>query len=924
MRRIHSLPGSWLACLLMVISMPSAAQPADIPDIDIPYQRYVLDNGLTLIVHEDRKAPIVAVNVWYHVGSKDEKPGKTGFAHLFEHLMFQGSEHHDDEHFRPLEQAGATDMNGTTNTARTNYFQNVPTPALDLALWLESDRMGHLLGVIDQARLDEQRGVVQNEKRQRENAPYGKVWELIAANTYPAGHPYSWTVIGSMEDLDAATLEDAHDWFKRYYGAANAVIAIAGDIKPEEAKKKVEHYFGSIPAGPPIPRQKTWIAKMQGERRQTMQDRVPQARVYKVWNGPPGRTRAATDLYMATQLLTSTKNSRLTNRLVYREQIATDVVAVLNDGEIGSQVLIWATAKPDVELAQIEKALDEEIARFLQEGPTKDEMERVRTRLFANILKGSERIGGFGGKSDILASAEVFGGSPDAYKRDLQYLREASRESVQQTSKAWLSDGVYVLEVHPYPEYNTRPSTVDRSRLPNTGTPPELRLPEFKRFTLDNGLKVVLAERHETPVVSFNLVLNAGFAADSTVPGGTQKPGLATLVADMLDEGTRKRDALTISAELESLGAGVGAGNSLDSTYINLSAIRSLLDPAMQIYADIVRNPGFPGHELERLKKQRIAGILQEKSQPVTLARRILPPLLYGNEHAYGLPLTGSGTEDSVAALTVEDMRRFHHDWIRPDNGTLVVVGDITIPDLQPLLEKHFGDWQSPETPLPKKNLATIPRPKKPRVYLIDRPDAEQSVVLASHLAAPFDAEKNMRVGTLNTILGGQFTSRLNMNLREDKHWSYGANSSLRPAKGQQLFMAYASVQTDKTAESMHEILRELRDIQGKRPPTRTELSTAQDNLVLSMPGKHETNADIAGAMLRSVVFDLPDDYYNRYVSRVRALSTADMKKTAVESLYPGVLTWVIVGDLAKIEAPVSKLAFGEVRVLDADGRVLR
>jgi zinc protease len=905
---------------------PSAgAQPAPvIPDIDIPYQKYVLENGLTLIVHEDHKAPIVAVNVWYHVGSKDERPGKTGFAHLFEHLMFQGSEHHNDEHFRPLEKAGATDMNGTTSEDRTNYFQNVPTPALDMALWLESDRMGHLLGAIDQARLDEQRGVVQNEKRQRENAPYGKVWDLITANTYPAGHPYSWTVIGSMDDLNAATLEDVREWFGRYYGAANAVISIAGDITPEAAKKKVELYFGDIPAGPPVPRQKAWIAKMQGEHRQTLQDRVPQARIYKAWNVPPSITRTANELYLITELLAGGKTSRLNERLVYREQIATDVAAVLDAREIGSQFIIWATAKPGVSLEKVEKAVDEELARFLRDGPTAAELGRVRTSVLADYVRGSERIGGFGGKSDILASNQVYSGSPDAYKKDLQYLREATPAGLRQVARDWLSDGVYVLEVHPYPDYPAREPAADRSKLPGTGTPPELRLPPFQRFSLDNGLKVVLAERHGTPVVSFSLVLDAGFATDSSVRGGMQKPGLATLAADMLDEGTRTRDALTISAQLESLGAAVGAGTNLDNSSIDLSAIRPLLDPALAIYADVIRNPAFPAHELERLKKQRIASIRQEKSQPMNLALRILPPLLYGKDHAYGLPLTGSGTEDSVASLTVEDMRNFHSAWIRPDNGTLIVVGDVTLKELKPLLEKHFGGWRAPGTRLPAKNLATVPLPQKPRIYLMDRPDAEQSVIIAGHLAEPFNADNNIRYGTLNAILGGLFTSRLNMNLREEKHWSYGARSMVREASGQQPFMAYAPVQSDKTVESMREILRELSDIRGKRPPTQAELAAARDKLVLSLPGNHETNSAIGGTITRAVTFGLPDDYFNRYVSRVRALTPGDLEETAAQLLRPEALTWVIVGDLAKIEQPVRKLGFGEVWVLDADGRVLR
>ncbi|HXG27971.1 MAG TPA: pitrilysin family protein [Nevskiales bacterium] len=924
MPRTRRFLGLWLAGWLLALGAPAGAQPDAIPEIDIPYQKFVLDNGLTLIVHEDRKAPIVAVNVWYHVGSKDEKPGKTGFAHLFEHLMFQGSEHHDDEYFRPLERAGATDANGTTSQDRTNYFQNVPTPALDLALWLESDRMGHLLGVIDQARLDEQRGVVQNEKRQRENAPYGKAWELIAANTYPAGHPYSWPVIGSMEDLNAAALEDVHDWFRRYYGAANAVIVIAGDISPAEARRKVEHYFGDIPAGPPVPRHKSWIAKMQGERRQTMQDRVPQARLYKVWNVPPAYTREAADLQLTGDLLAGGKTSRLYERLVYREQLATDVSAVLDDREIGSQFLIWATAKPGVELARLERALDEELARFLRAGPAAAELNRVRTALFADIVRGSERIGGFGGKSDILASSEVFGGSPDAYQRSLRHLREATPARLRQTAQAWLGDGVYVLEVHPFPEYRAQPGGADRSRLPSTGTPPELRLPPVQRFTLDNGLKVLLAERRGTPMASFNLILDAGFATDAARGSDPARPGLASLALDMLDEGTQTRDALTISAELERLGAILSTGSSLDSSSIALSAVRPLYEPALAIFADVIQQPAFPAHELDRLKKQRLAAIQQEKAQPVSLAQRVLPPLLYGPQHPYGLPLTGSGTEESVSAIDVGQLRRFHRDWIRPDNATLVVVGDIGLGELRPLLEKHLGDWRRPAAPLPRKSLGTVPLPQQPRVFLMDRPGAEQSVVIAGHVADPFDGERKFALDTLNAILGGQFTSRLNMNLREDKHWSYGARSLLRETKGQQPFMAYAAVQTDRTADAMREILREIEDLRGRRPPTPAELAAAQDSLVLSLPGDHETNAAIGGTLGQAVVFGLPDDYYNRYVSRVRALSTSDLKTAAQALLHPGALTWVVVGDLAKIETAVRELEFGPVQVLDADGRPLR
>ena len=431
---VHRLAGLLATLGALVWSVQAAAQSTP----DIPYERFVLANGLTVIVHEDHKAPIVAVNVWYHVGSKNEQPGHTGFAHLFEHLMFNGSEHYDKEFQAPLERAGATDLNGTTNEDRTNYFVNVPTSALDLELWLESDRMGHLVGAITQAKLDEQRGVVQNEKRQDENEPYGKVWDFLTPRLYPPNHPYSWTVIGSMEDLNAAKLDDVKGWFQSYYGPSNAVLVIAGDIDVKTAKEKVEHYFGDIPPGPPVARQEAWIAKRTGSQRGTMQDRVPQARIYKVWNVPPWSSADASALEIAASVLSDGKSSRLYKRLVYTDQIATDVDASVEEHEIGGLFTITASARPGTELARVEKAVDEELARFLAGGPTPAELARVKTRARAGFIRGIERIGGFGGKSDVLAQGEVFAGRPDFYKVRQQRVAAATVSEVKTVASRWL------------------------------------------------------------------------------------------------------------------------------------------------------------------------------------------------------------------------------------------------------------------------------------------------------------------------------------------------------------------------------------------------------------------------------------------------------------------------------------------------------
>jgi len=527
--------------LLALLAPPLAAQSA----VDVPYERFVLANGLTVLVHEDHKAPIVAVNVWYHVGSKNERPGRTGFAHLFEHLMFNGSEHYDKEYQDPLERAGATDLNGTTNEDRTNYFANVPTSALDLVLWLESDRMGHLLGAITQAKLDEQRGVVQNEKRQNEDEPYGKVWDFLTPRLYPANHPYSWTVIGSMEDLDAAKLDDVKGWFQNYYGPANAVLVVAGDIDVATAKAKVERYFGDIPSGPPVARQETWIAKRSGSQRGVMQDRVPQARLYKVWNVPEWGSADGDYLGLAASALSTGKSSRLFKRLVYDEQIATDVDASVDLREIGGLFTIEAGVRPGVDPARVERAIDEELARLLAAGPTAVELQRAKTLTRAGFIRGVERIGGFGGKSDVLAKGEVFAGRPDYYRMQLARIAAATAAQVRGAAVRWLSDGVYTLEVQPFPDYAVAPSGADRSALPQPGTPPDAKFPALVRDTLSNGLKIVLAERRSIPLVRFDLLLDAGFAADQFA-----QPGTASLAMSMLDEGTATRSSLQISDAL--------------------------------------------------------------------------------------------------------------------------------------------------------------------------------------------------------------------------------------------------------------------------------------------------------------------------------------------------------------------------------------
>ncbi|HEX4822796.1 MAG TPA: pitrilysin family protein [Candidatus Polarisedimenticolaceae bacterium] len=900
-----------LALAAMTV-VPALAAELSVPNI--PYQKFVLDNGLTVLVHEDHKAPIVAVNVWYHVGSKNEKPGRTGFAHLFEHLMFNGSENFNDDYFKATEKLGATDLNGTTNNDRTNYFQNVPKSALDTILWLESDRMGHLVGVIDQPRLDEQRGVVQNEKRQGDNEPYSLSEELIAKACFPVGHPYNWTVIGSMEDLDAAKLDDVKEWFKTYYGPNNAILVIAGDVTAKDAVDKVKHYFGDIPPGPPIGRSDQWVAKRTGSARASAQDRVPQTRIMKMWNVPGQETRDRVLLDLAANVLSSGKTSRLYKRLVYDDQTATSAIAYTDSREIASLFTLQADVKKDGDPAKVEAAMDEELAKFLKDGPTADELERTKTETFAGFIRGIERIGGFGGKSDVLAAGYIYGGDPDRYKINLDIVKNATPAQVKEAAQKWLSDGVYILQIDPYPsELKAAATGADRKKMPEGGAAPAVVFPAVEKTTLSNGMKLLVARREAIPVTDFDLILDAGTASDATAT-----PGTASLAMAMLDEGTKTRSSLQISDEAQRLGANIGTGSNLDNSTVSLSALNANLDKSLDLFADIVLHPSFPETDFKRLQKQQIARIQREKSQPVGMALRVLPKLLYGNGHPYALPFSGSGYEDTVAKLTRDDLIKFHQTWFKPNNATMIVVGNTTMAEIKPKLEALFKDWAKGTVPV--KKVSQVAAKNTSTVYILDKPGAAQSVIIAGQVVAPTANPDEITFKTMNQVLGGSFVSRINMDLREDKHWSYGSYSFVPDARGQRPFIGYAPVQTDKTKESMVEVMAQLKGIVGGKPITAGELEMAQDGLTKTLPGQWETQDAVSGSIADMVNYGLPDDYYTTFPNKVRALKTSDLIGNAQKTLNPDKMVWVVVGDRAKIEAGIKDLKYGEVKYLDPDG----
>jgi zinc protease len=921
---------------------PGATPNAKIDTVDLGFEKFRLDNGLTVVVHEDHKAPVVNVTVWYHIGSADEPVGKTGFAHLFEHLMFSGSEHHKDGYFKPFEQVGATDQNGTTHHDRTNYFETVPSTALDLALWMESDRMGHLLGAIGQKELDTQRGVVQNEKRQDEDQPYGRDGEVILANAFPANHPYHHDPIGSMKDLDAASLADVKQWFNDHYGAANTTLVLAGDITVATAREKALAYFGDIPAGPPVPRQQPWVAARDKSTRGDRVDQVAQVRIYREWNVPGTGDADVQPLALAAAVLGGGKTSRLYQRLVYTDKIADRVDVDVEQLALAGMFQLEVDVKRGVDPARVEAAIAEEWAKFLKDGPIADELERARIRAHASFVRGVEKVSA---QAAILAQGQVYSDDPVAFKTDLARMDAATAASVLAAANKWLAHGDYTLTVKPGTpvdpvkaeaenvgraaaadapkqllpparEYKTVQSSIDRDAgVPQVTTFPELTFPALQHGKLKNGIEVVLAERHTVPVVQLRLLFDSGYAADQG-----RKLGTASFTAAMLDEGTQTLDSLEISRRQDRLGVELGAGCDLDTCAAGLNSLKSQLVPSLALFADVVQNPAFRADDIARVRGQWLAGIAQEKTDPTSLALRTLPPLLYGAGHAYAIPFTGSGDEASIKALEAKDLQGFVRDWLRPDNARIVIAGDTTLAEILPLLDSAFGDWKSAASALPKKNLASVNAAGKARVYLMDRPGAQQSVIIAGITAPSTLAPNNIEIGTMSKAFGGLFTSRLNMNLREDKHWAYGAFSFSSNSIGPRLFLMYAPVQTDKTTQSAQELLKEALAVIGAKPLTAEEIAKVKVSDVRALPGEYEGNGAVLGTLQNMVVYHRPDDYVRTYKQRVESQKDADIETAAKQVIRPDALTWVVIGDRKQIETPLRALKLGTFTVLDGDG----
>lgn len=916
----------------------AAATPAPVSElvneVNIPYEEFTLGNGLKVLVHTDRKAPIVAVSVWYGVGSANEPEGKTGYAHLFEHIMFNGSEHAPGDYFEPLRQIGATDLNGTTWLDRTNYFQTVPTSALEAALFLESDRMGYLLGALNQEKLDNQISVVSNEKRQGDNQPYGLVSYRQTELLFPPSHPYGHETIGSLDDLKAASLDDMRKWFTDHYGPNNSILVLAGDIDVTAAKRLVTKWFGGIPRGKPIPVLNPPLPTLEKSIHEVMKDQVATTRIYRNWIVPGLNDPDYTALSVGMAVLGGLSSSRLDNIMVRQEKNAVAVSASVLPFVHASMVNIQADVKPGEDPAVVAKRLDDIIANFIVKGPTQDEVQRVATRDAAARIAGLEQVGGFGGKAVALAQGKLFSNDPEHYKKELARLAAISPETVTAAMQKWLTRPVVGIMVEPgereayqeagagqgmrtgglnAPAFYTQGEPVadiqsalaepDRSRLPAVGEIPNVDFPDVETAVLSNGIKVYFARRDAVPTTRVTLSFDAGSAADPK-----DKLGLQNFVTSMLEQGTTSLTATDIAEQQERLGTSVSVGGDRDRTDVDFFAVNPNLDAALDLMADIVKNPAFRLDDIERIRVSQLTAIEREESDPQGLASNALPILLFGENHPYGRGFSGNGNKQSVAAISREDMIKFHKNWLNPSKATIFAAGDIDKQALIDKLEGRFGKWKSPKIALPTKNFdVAIPAPQN-KIVVIHRPNSPQSLIFAGQILPYKGADDLLKLNAANEILGGSFLSRINLDLRETKGWSYGTRNSIIRGQDRVIYTMRASVQTNQTGPSVAAIDAQVRDFLGPNGVTKAELERTINGNVRELPGQFERTSAILGQMESDVIYGRPSNYAETVAARFKAMTANDLNMAMKDAIKPEGFTWVVVGDVNLIKDQLEAL----------------
>ncbi len=910
-----------LAVLLCLFLSGAAAQGIKLPPLNI--KEYKLRNGLTVVMHQDPSVPLVAVNLWYHVGSKNEAPGRTGFAHLFEHMMFQGSRNYIDG-WRGVDEI-SVDYNGTTNEDRTWYYEQVPSNFLERTLYLEADRLGNLLGAMDQAKLDNQRDVVKNERRQGvDNAPYGTLNERMLELMHPAGHPYSHSVIGSMTDLSAASLSDVESFFRQYYVPNNTVLVLSGDFDEKQARTWIQKYFGPIKPGAPIQRPKAEQAKLNGIIRKVYEDpfaRVPLIALY--WHSTPRYSADEAAMDILADVLSAGRGSRLQRSIVFGKELATGISAGNPAKESGGFFQISAQAAPGKSLDDIEKEINLEIEAVKRDGPTADEVSRAIASRETNSIYSLQTVFG---KGRLLADFEGYLGRPNSFQQELDRYHNVTPADVKRVANLYLGANHLVMsylpaKAAPVSAQADKPVSTETKKkdkdliakqdqaLPKPGPDPKFAVPPIQKTTLSNGLDLWLVEHHELPIVSMNMVFNAGAIAESA-----DRAGVASMTSSMLNQGTKKRSSTDISNSLLSIGASMGPGASWDANSVSLLSLTANLDKALDVYADVITGPTFPENEFAQLKRRTLSGFNARKANGPTVADMVYYRVLYGDQ-PYSRPL--SGNEKTVGGLSRQDIVDFYNTYYIPDNATLIVVGDVQMADIKARLENAFAGWKG-GTPPPRlgSEQAMV---GKPGIYFVDKPGSTQSSLYIGQVGIDRSNPDYYAVQVMNSILGGGSSARLFMNLREEKGYTYGAYSRFIFRRGPGPFIASGEIQTVSTKEALQEFMKELTGIRGARPITPRELEVNKLSFIRAFPSSFETVGSISNQLANLVIYDLPDTYFNDYIQKINAVTIEDVNRVANKYLDPSKMAVVIVGDRSLVESKLKDLNM-PITVLDVDG----
>ncbi len=914
-----------LAAMLLAATSGLAQSAQKLPTINV--KEFKLKNGLRVLLHSDRSTPIVTVGTWYHVGSKNETPGRTGFAHLFEHMMFQGSGNYDSDYFTPLQEAGGS-INGTTNPDRTWYFETMPSNFLELALFMEADRLANLLPAMTQEKLDNQRDVVKNERRQRvDNQPYGASFEKIGEIMYPKPHPYNWTTIGSLEDLQAASMEDVKAFFRQYYTPNNTILVVSGDFDEGRAKKWIEKYFGPIPAGADITRPNPAQPMIDKAIRTSVDDPLaPFPRRYMVWHSVRQYHQDEAALDILSNILSSGRGSRLQSNLLYGKEMVSSVFGFNNASEIAGLFQIQATARPGKSLDDIEKEIVAEIDKIKREPPTEAEMSRAKNSIEAQTIFGLQTILG---KAGQLTSYTGYVGRPNYFQADLDRYGKVTAADVTRVANTYLTANNLVMTYNPQRAAgagSTRAANAPTSvksekrdqakidaqaaKLPKGGPDPRLSLPQIEKTKLSNGLEVWMVEQRELPVIAMNLVLKTGQVNE---PDG--KTGVAGMTTSLIDDGTKKRSAVEIANELQAIGANMGAGGSWDATTASMQTLTKNLDKALDIFSDVIQNPTFPASEFESLKQRQLIGLRVQKSNPNAISNTVYNKVLYGN-HPYGR----DNTEATLKAISRDDVVSYYASTFKPNNGVMIVVGDYDRATMKSKLEAAFSGWKPGD--VTTRSLPSTSPLSSTGIYIVDRPNSAQSIVSVGQVGIDRANPDYFPVVVMNSILGGAITSRISMNLREDKGYTYGAGSGFQFRRGAGPFRAGGDMQTAVTKESVSELMKELKGIRGDIPITQKELDYNKQSLIRRFPSGFETAGAMSNQLANLVVYGLADTYFNDYIGKVNAVTIDDVNRVANKYLDPSRMAIVIVGDRKVIEPGLKELGM-PITILDSDGNVI-